>query len=81
MDANPGCTSLTSSPVENIYWPVGEAPDDVYTVAVQYFEVCQPEARTPFIVTLKVSGETQIFSGVALEQGELIEITTFEMQQ
>lgn len=81
VDANPSCDNPTTSPVENIYWPTGEAPNGVYSIAVQYFEVCQSEARTPFTVRLKVNGNTQTFDGVALEQDELIEITTFEMQR
>ena len=81
VDANPGCNDPTTSPVENIYWPTGEAPEGVYTVSVQYFKICQSTARTPFKVRLKVNGDMQVFDGVALEQDQLIEITTFEMQR
>ncbi|MBI5823893.1 MAG: hypothetical protein HZB18_07700 [Chloroflexi bacterium] len=81
VDANPGCGSTTTNPVENIYWPTGEAPDGIYTIAVQYFEVCQSEARTPFTITLKVNGRAQTFDGIATEKDELIEITTFEMKR
>ena len=81
VDANPGCNDLTSSPVENIFWPTGDSPEGTYTIYVQYYDVCQPEARTPFTVRLQVNGETQIFTGVASEQNEKIEIHTFELQR
>ena len=81
VDANPGCVGMTSSPVENIYWPIGDAPEGIYTVSVQYYQVCQSEARTPFTVRLKVNGQTQMFEGVASTENELIEITTFTVQR
>ncbi|MBK6647474.1 MAG: hypothetical protein IPG44_17300 [Anaerolineales bacterium] len=68
VDANPGCENKTSSPVENIYWSTGEAPDGTYTIAVQYFKVCQSEVRTPFTITLKVNGRRKRLMGLLLKK-------------
>ena len=81
VDANPGCGGVTSSPVENIFWPTGDAPQGTYKVSVQYFRVCQPAAWTPFTIRLLVDGQIQTFEGAASTENELIEITTFIVQR
>lgn len=65
VDANAGCGGTTTSPIENIFWPTGEAPTGEYTLAVNLFTRCEP-SNTPiaFSVRLLVRGETQTFEGV-----------------
>jgi hypothetical protein len=41
IDANAGCEEPTTHPVENIYWPQGEAPSGTYYVQVQTYDACQ----------------------------------------
>lgn len=81
VDANAGCGSRTSSPVENIFWSSGGAPDGTYSVSVHYYAVCQPEALTPFTVQLLVDGQRQAFDGTVSAAGETVEIHTFTMQR
>jgi uncharacterized protein YfaP (DUF2135 family) len=81
VDANPGCSNMTSSPIENIFWPTGGAQEGAYKVSVQYYKVCQSVARTPFTIRLLVNGRAQVFEGVAVTAGELLEINTFTLQR
>ena len=60
VDANPGCTSPTASPRENIFW-AGQAPTGSYQVSVVYFRGCpsgQPEMPSSGVsVTVRKGGE------------------------
>ncbi|NEQ98468.1 MAG: hypothetical protein F6K30_17405 [Cyanothece sp. SIO2G6] len=40
QDDNSECLTLTNSPVENIFWPVGAAPNGEYFVEVALFQRC-----------------------------------------
>ena len=40
VDAHGDCKQLSHAPVENIFWPPGQAPDGVYTITVTYFSEC-----------------------------------------
>jgi len=64
VDANAGCGGTTTSPIENIFWPTGEAPTGNYNLEVNLFTRCEPTS-TPiaFSVRLLVRGETRTFEG------------------
>lgn len=57
VDSNADCSTATSSPVENVFWPTGSAPDGEYVVTVTYYNVCG-EATGPqsYELTFKVAG-------------------------
>ena len=50
-----------SSPVENIYWPVGGAPPGLYRVFVVYYAPHSETDATPFLVRTVVQGRTNFF--------------------
>lgn len=77
VDANPACAKPNTQPVENIFWPTGEAPRGNYQVSVVYFKICDPNLETPFTVEVKVDGVTQIFDGIAKVEKEVIPIHEF----
>jgi len=77
VDANADCQILTSRPVENIYWPPGDAPIGSYTVQANYYRQCENTASVPYHVRLKVDGEVMEFDGVLSAEGETLLITTF----
>ena len=77
VDANPACAKPTTQPVENIFWPIGEAPRGNYQVSVIYFKICDPNVETPFTVEVKVDGVTQTFDGVTKVEKEVIPIHEF----
>ena len=78
VDSNAGCErTVTDSPVENIYWPIGSAPRGEYTVSVVYFSHCGTELDdTEFRIQLKVDGQTQTFEGRVSQVGEQVVVTS-----
>jgi hypothetical protein len=64
VDSNAGCIgNLTSRPVENVFWPTGQAAAGTYTVFVNLYEVCGSNpAPTNVTVSVTVKGQT-VFSG------------------
>ena len=78
VDANPGCQYLTSQPVENVYWPLGEAPEGRYEVLVNYFMPCVSTVPVAFSVRVLVDGEVTEYQGTLAAQAETVSITTIE---
>jgi hypothetical protein len=56
VDANGNCEGL-SQPVENIYWPAGEAPNGSYEVSVTYYQACGNPAPVDYEVTITLDGD------------------------
>lgn len=77
VDANPGCQNRTSQPVENIFWPAGQAPAGEYVVSVNYFQGCETSLPTSFTLRVLVDGQEQTFSGTLTTVGETQEIYRF----
>ncbi len=64
VDANAGCfSSVTGSPIENIFWPPSQAPEGNYEVQVNLFQRCNTTGAISFEVRLLVQGDIQTFSG------------------
>jgi hypothetical protein len=77
VDANAGCNGTTSSPVENVFWPVGQAPTGEYRVVVSYYEGCtDPEVPSNFTVNIKVDGVARPPVSMSIF-GTSIEVATF----
>jgi hypothetical protein len=66
VDANAACSGSTTSPIENVFWPVGQAPEGQYEVAVDLWSRCAggPAGDIPFEIRLLVQGQIQTLSGV-----------------
>jgi uncharacterized protein YfaP (DUF2135 family) len=78
IDSNLGCSeNMTETPVENIFWPTGEAPEGTYTIAVYYYAQCETPAQTDYEIRLLVDGEVLDFTGTIAEEGERQTVTTF----
>jgi len=57
VDANSGCSNMTSVPAENIFWPSGSARVGDYKITVTYYESCAGgEGPQPFDVTVLAEG-------------------------
>jgi hypothetical protein len=78
VDANPACHQVTTQPVENIYWPVGAAPEGEYTVKVRYYSQCEANASTPFEVHILVDGVTTVLQGITQFANDEQVITSFD---
>lgn len=78
VDANAGCQELTTTPVENIFWPSGEAPSGEFRVEVQYYQQCESSAATSYHVRLLIDGEESEFEGTVLAEDDRHVIAVFE---
>jgi len=64
VDSNAGCMSQFQNPVENIFWPPGNAPEGNYTASVTLFTRCNGDrAPIPFELSISLDGETQTQTG------------------
>lgn len=81
VDANAGCFgSVTGTPIENIFWPPGEAPEGNYEVQVNLFQRCAGGGPISFEVRLLVQGEVQTLTGT-VDDGSPIETFAFSLPQ
>ncbi|MGK7889673.1 MAG: hypothetical protein AB4042_10090 [Leptolyngbyaceae cyanobacterium] len=63
-DDNAECIALADSPIENIFWPVGFAPEGEYIVEVELFQRCANEAGPiDFELQILTLGATDIIQG------------------
>ncbi|MDX2212718.1 MAG: hypothetical protein SFY66_05450 [Oculatellaceae cyanobacterium bins.114] len=64
VDANAACSGVTRSPVENIFWPPGGAPQGQYNIQVNLYAPCgDSSGAIPFTLRLLVQGSTQTLRG------------------
>jgi hypothetical protein len=70
VDSNGGCSTSSGSPVENVFWPTGGAPDGAYTLTVTYFDACPGgEGPQSFELTFLVNGSQATITPVAMQPG------------
>ena len=77
VDSNAGCNQVTSTPVENIYWPAGGAPNGSYAVSVVYYANCGSASAVSYEVTISVDGYSTSYSGSVSRVGQENAITSF----
>lgn len=54
----------SNQPIENIYWPQGQAPQGMYHVFISYYAQHESNInRTPYKVIVKYGGKEEIFEG------------------
>ena len=54
----------SNQPIENIYWPQGEAPQGMYHVFISYYEQHESNInKTPYKVIVKYGGKEETFEG------------------
>jgi hypothetical protein len=65
VDANAACSGSTQTPIENVFWPAGQAPQGNYTVEVDLWSRCSggTPGEIPFEIRLLVQGQTQTING------------------
>jgi hypothetical protein len=74
VDANAACGSPTGQPIENIFWPVGQAPTGSYTIRVNLFTRCPGGGGTeiPFEVRLLTRGNIETLSGTVSDNSPTV---------
>lgn len=81
VDMNAGGPE-TNEPIENIYWPRGEAPSGKYEVMVNYFAQQGGADPTPYTVDILNKGRRSHFQGVISplpNHAQVVPITTIEV--
>ncbi|WP_297080679.1 hypothetical protein [Thermoleptolyngbya sp. M55_K2018_002] len=70
VDANAGCGEQNTSPIENIFWPSGGAPQGQFSIEVNLFTRCPGGGggSIPFNLTLLVQGTTRTIEGSVSDQ-------------
>lgn len=64
VDANAACAESNSSPIENVFWPTGGAPEGQYNIEVNLFTRCEQSSEPiSFSLRVLVQGTTQTFEG------------------
>lgn len=67
-DDNASCAAITQSPIENVFWPTGQAPQGNYSINVSLFDRCSASSEPiSFEVRLLVEGETETLTGTVSE--------------
>lgn len=79
VDSNAQCRGVTSTPVENIFWPPNGAPSGEYVIVVSLYQHCGGRSgAVPFTLQLNVQGTVETFEGVvdATEEGDRVFFNT-----
>jgi hypothetical protein len=77
IDMNAG-DHKNSEPIENIYWPSGNAPTGTYKVYLTYYKKKANIDDTPYLVTVKYGTVTKDYQGSIKKSDGRIHICTFE---
>jgi subtilisin family serine protease len=70
----------SKTPLENIYWEPGGAPNGTYNVYLLYFHKYESSIdETPYNVKVKYGGKTEDYSGVIKKEDNTIHICSFTL--
>ncbi len=79
LDVDMNVSTVTTKPVENVYWPTGRAPSGHYRVLVHFFTDRESRA-TPFTVEVVNKGEVSTFEGIVRTYKELAQVCEFDLR-
>jgi uncharacterized protein YfaP (DUF2135 family) len=77
IDANAGCPATPDPSVENVFWPVGSAPNGRYVARVENFSSCNA-GNAEFTLTAQFLGQTRTIQG-SLAAGQSSAILPFDL--
>ncbi len=69
----------SKTPIENIYWPSGGAPNGTYSVNLVYYKKHTDINETPYTIIVKYGGKTEEFTGEIKMEHNHIPICTFTL--
>lgn len=72
VDANAGCFEQSPTPIENVFWPIAQAPEGDYIITVNLFQPCAGGESIAFTVTLLVQGNTETLRGTVDAQNPVV---------
>lgn len=69
----------SKTPIENIFWPSGGAPNGTYNVYLVYYKKHENIDETPYKITVKYGGKTEEYTGKIKRADNSIPICTFTL--
>lgn len=70
----------TKTPIENIFWQSGTAPNGTYNVYLLYYKNHQPSINeTPYNIKVKYGGKTEEYKGVIRKEDKPLHICSFTL--
>jgi len=69
----------SKTPIENIYWPSGGAPNGTYNVYLLYYKKHLNTAETPYKITVKYGNKIDEYTGIIKKEKDAIHICTFTL--
>jgi hypothetical protein len=69
----------SKTPIENIYWKPGSAPEGTYNVHLLYYKKHTNIDETPYSIKVKYGEKTEDYSGVIRKADNIIHICSFTL--
>jgi len=69
----------SKTPIENIYWPSGGAPNGTYSVFLLYYKQHTDINETPYKITVSYGDSTDVYKGKIKAEDKSIAICTFTL--
>lgn len=69
----------SKTPIENIYWPSGGAPNGTYNVYLLYSKQHENTTENLYKITVKYSNKTDEYTGIVKNEKESIHICSFSL--
>jgi len=69
----------SKTPIENVYWQQGSAPNGTYNVYLLYFKQHENIAANPYRITVKQGNKTDEYTGTINKEKEAIHICSFTL--
>jgi Ca-activated chloride channel family protein len=79
LDVDMNVSSFTTKPVENVYWPLGQAPSGHYRVRVVFF-TNRERRETPFTVEVLNKSEVSTFEGIVSREKQDAPVCEFDLR-
>lgn len=82
LDVDRNRMGETDTPVENIRWPAGKAPNGDYEIVIWNYHCHAGVARTPYRIEVEIFGKTWLLEGVSTGRtsAEKIKIGSFKIR-
>lgn len=77
IDMNAG-ENRSNKPIENIFWPVGAAPNGTYNISLTYYKKYEQNIdQTEYNIIVKYNGKTEEYKGVISQADKKTNICSF----
>ncbi|KAB1157960.1 S8 family serine peptidase [Flavobacterium luteum] len=68
------------TPIENIFWPKGKAPNGIYKIYLINYKNHEPYIySTPYTINVKYGGKNQVYKGIIKKEDKSLHICSFTL--